>query len=40
VDHPRPSDVAIGSAAVYRGTWATAIEFAEAMVADPAPETP
>lgn len=38
VDHPRPSDVAIGSAAVYRGTWTTAVEFAEAMVADPAPE--
>lgn len=38
IDHPRPSDVAIGSAAVYRGTWAEAVQFAEAMVADPTPE--
>lgn len=38
IDHPRPSDVAIGSAAVYRGTWAAAVQFAEAMVADPTPE--
>ena len=35
VDHPRPGDVALGSAAVYRGNWAAAVQFAEAMVSDP-----
>jgi hypothetical protein len=38
VDHPRPGDVALGSAAVYRGNWAAAVQFAEAMVSDPTPE--
>ncbi len=38
IDHPRPGDVAVGSAAVYRGTWASAVQFAEAMVADSTPE--
>ena len=35
VDHPRPGDVALGSAAVYRGNWTAAVQFAEAMVSDP-----
>jgi hypothetical protein len=40
IDNARPSDVAIGSAMVYRGNWEAAVTFAEAMVADPdfAPE--
>lgn len=32
----RPSDVAIGSAAVFKGGWDAAVTFAHAMVADPA----
>jgi hypothetical protein len=35
LDHPRPTDVAIGAAAAYKGTFADAVAFAEAMVADP-----
>jgi hypothetical protein len=35
LDHPRPTDVAIGSAAAFKGTFADAVAFAEAMVADP-----
>jgi hypothetical protein len=35
IDAPRPGDVAIGSATVFRGNFAAAVAFAEAMVADP-----
>ena len=35
IDSPRPGDVAIGSATVFRGNFAAAVAFAEAMVADP-----
>lgn len=35
VESSRPTDVAIGSATAYSGTFADAVAFAEAMVSDP-----